>query len=313
MSRALPAPGSMGAWVLASRPATLPVAVAPVVVGVAVASRVAPVHWGGAVAALLGALLIQIGTNFANDVFDHEKGTDDEARIGPPRAVQKGLLSAAAVRTGMAIVFGLATLAGVYLAWVGGPVIVAIGVASILSGIAYTGGPYPLGYHGLGDVFVFIFFGPVAVMGTTWVAVGQLPAGAFAASVPIGALATAVLVINNVRDRAGDARSGKRTVVVRFGRAFGVALHGALHVLSAVVPLAAVVLGWLPASSLLALPILWIGFRVTKTLATTDAGASLTDGEPGEKLNPLLGRQAKVLLAFAAVFSSGIAWSHVFG
>jgi len=304
VSRTLPAPGSAGAWVLASRPATLPVAVAPVAVGVAVASSVAPVHWGAALAALFGALCIQVGTNFANDVFDHEKGTDDDTRIGPPRAVQKGLLSAAAVRTGMAVAFGLATLAGVYLAWVGGPVIVAIGVASILSGIAYTGGPYPLGYHGLGDVFVFVFFGPVAVMGTAWVAAGQLPAGALPASVPIGALATAVLVINNVRDRAGDARSGKRTVVVRFGRAFGVALHAALHVVSAVAPLVGVAVGWLPATSLVALPILWLGLRVTKTLATTD---------DGEKLNPLLGRQAKVLLAFAAVFSSGIAWSSVFG
>ncbi len=300
----LPEPSSLGAWVLAARPQTLPVAVAPVAVGASVAYASGAPNWLAVGAALFGALMLQVGTNFANDVFDFEKGADDERRLGPPRAVQRGLLTPRAVRIGMAVSFLAAALAGVYLIAVAGWPILVIGVASILSGIAYTGGPYPLGYHGLGDVFVFVFFGPVAVMGTAWVAAGQLPAGALPASVPIGALATAVLVINNVRDRAGDARSGKRTVVVRFGRAFGVALHAALHVVSAVAPLVGVAVGWLPATSLMALPVLWLGLRVTKTLATTD---------DGEKLNPLLGRQAKVLLAFAAVFSSGIAWSSVFG
>lgn len=301
--RSLPAPGSFGAWVLASRPATLPVAVAPVAVGTAVASTIAPIRWPAVLAALVGALLIQIGTNFANDVFDHEKGTDDEARIGPPRAVQKGLLSSGAVKRGMIAAFGAAALLGVYLAVVGGPVIIAIGVLSILSGIAYTGGPYPLGYNGLGDLFVFVFFGPVAVVGTTWVAIGSAPSGAWVASIPVGALATAVLVINNVRDRVGDARSGKRTLVVRYGRALGVALHAALHVAAAAAPIAGVLLGWLPKTSLVALPMLALGFGVTKTLATTDDGV---------RLNGLLARQAKVLLAFAAVLSLAIAWSSAF-
>jgi 1,4-dihydroxy-2-naphthoate octaprenyltransferase len=288
----------MGAWILASRPATLPVAVAPVAVGTAVAHVIGEVRWMPAAAALAGAVLIQIGTNFANDVFDAEKGADDEKRIGPPRAVQKGLLTPRAVRVGMAVAFGLATLLGIYLAIVGGPVIVAIGIASILSGIAYTGGPYPLGYNGLGDAFVFVFFGPVAVAGTTWVAAGQAPAAAYLASVPVGALATAVLVINNVRDRVGDARTGKRTLVVRHGRRFGVVEHAALHLAAGFAPVLGAIGGWLPATSLMALPVLALGWRITRELASNDDGA---------RLNPLLARQAKVLLAFAAVFAFGIA------
>ncbi|NUO52066.1 MAG: 1,4-dihydroxy-2-naphthoate polyprenyltransferase [Polyangiaceae bacterium] len=297
MTKTLPLPGSMGAWVMASRPATLPVAVAPVAVGAAVASALGALRWPAALAALAGALFIQIGTNFANDVFDAEKGADDEQRVGPPRAVQKGLLTPGAVRIGMAVAFGLATLLGIYLAVVGGPVIVAIGIASILSGIAYTGGPYPLGYNGLGDVFVFVFFGPVAVVGTTWVAAGQAPAAAFAASVPVGALATAVLVINNVRDRVGDARTGKRTLVVRYGRLFGLIEHAALHAAAALAPVIGVILGWLPATSLIALPTLALGLGITRALATRE----------GAELNPLLARQAKILLAFSALLAAGIA------
>ncbi len=302
--RPLPAPGSFGAWVLASRPATLPVAVAPVAVGAAVASTFGSLRPIAVVAALLGALLIQIGTNFANDVFDHEKGADDAQRIGPPRAVQKGLLTPSAVRWGMALAFGAAVLTGIYLAFVGGPVIIAIGVLSILSGIAYTGGPYPLGYNGLGDLFVFVFFGPVAVVGTTWVAIGQAPAGAFVASIPVGALAAAVLVINNVRDRVGDTRTGKRTLVVRYGRAFGVTFHAALHVAAGLAPIVGVLAGWLPALSLVALPTLALGFGVTRVLATTDDGA---------KLNGLLARQAKVLLAFSAILAAAITCSPWLG
>ena len=302
--RPLPAPGSIGAWVLAARPATLPVAVAPVAVGAAVASTLGTLRVPAVLSALFAALLIQIGTNFANDVFDHEKGADDAQRIGPPRAVQKGLLSATAVRQGMVAAFVAAVLLGLYLAYVGGPVIVAIGLLSILSGIAYTGGPYPLGYNGLGDVFVFVFFGPVAVGGATWVAIGPAPAGAVAAPLPRGAPAPAVLVINNVRDRVGDARTGKRTLVVRFGRAFGVVLHAGLHVVAALAPILGVLAGWLPAPSLVALPTLGLGLGVTRVLATSDDGA---------RLNGLLGRQAKILLAFSALYALSITCSPWLG
>src|SRR6185436_13884519 len=154
----------------------------------------------------------------ANDVFDAEKGADTAERLGPTRTVQAGLLSASAVRTGMLVVFGAALLVGVYLTSVAGLTVVWIGLSSIAAAVAYTGGPWPLGYHGLGDVFVMAFFGFVAVCGTAFVQMGRVPELAWWASVPVGALATAILVVNNVRDRETDARAGKRTLAVRLGR-----------------------------------------------------------------------------------------------
>jgi 1,4-dihydroxy-2-naphthoate octaprenyltransferase len=155
-----------GIWIAASRPKTLPAAIVPVAVGTACAEACGGVAWGPALAALGGALAIQIGTNFANDVFDAEKGADGPGRLGPLRAVSAGLITAAAMKRAMILAFAVATAFGVYLAAVGGWPVVAIGVASIISGMAYTGGPWPLGYHGLGDVFVMVFFGFVAVCGT---------------------------------------------------------------------------------------------------------------------------------------------------
>ncbi len=152
-------PGSAAAWVMAIRPQTLPVSIGPVLVGTAVAIVEGGAHAGAALAAGVGALCLQIGSNFANDVFDFEKGADTEARIGPPRAAQLGLLSPSALRGGMLVVFALATLAGLYLAWVAGPWILAVGAVSILAAIAYTGGPFPLAYHGLGDLAVWPWSG----------------------------------------------------------------------------------------------------------------------------------------------------------
>src|SRR5262245_52028020 len=160
---------------MAMRPPTLLAAVVPVAVGTAVAHAERSLRVGPALAALAGALLLQIGANFANDVFDFEKGADTSERLGPVRAVQAGLLSARSVRRGMFVVFGLALLVGAYLTSVAGPSIVVIGLASIAAAIAYTGGPYPLGYHGLGEVFVLIFFGFVAVLGTAFVQLGRVP------------------------------------------------------------------------------------------------------------------------------------------
>lgn len=211
-------PGSPQAWLLAARPATLTAAFVPVAVGTACAIGVSGFRLGPALASLFGAFMIQIGTNFANDVFDFEKGADTEDRLGPMRATQAGLLTPAQMRGGMFITFGLATGCGVYLTWIAGWPVIAIGVASIASGIAYTGGPFPLGYHGLGDLFVMVFFGFVAVCGTAFVQVGAIPPLAWWASVPVGSLATAVLVVNNVRDRHTDATCGKQTLAVRLGR-----------------------------------------------------------------------------------------------
>ena len=208
----------MSVWISAARLRTLPAAIVPVIVGTAVARACGGIAWGPALAALAGAIAIQIGTNFANDVFDAEKGADGADRIGPLRAVSAGLISAAAMKRAMIAAFAVASAFGLYLVATAGWPIVAIGVASIIAGIAYTGGPWPLGYHGLGDVFVMLFFGFVAVCGTAFVQLGRVPALAIWAALPVGALATAILVVNNVRDRATDVRAGKRTLAVRWGR-----------------------------------------------------------------------------------------------
>ncbi len=282
-------------WLMACRPATLTAAVVPVMVGAAVAYRsvgAASVRVASLVAALVGAMLIQIGTNLANDVFDAEKGADTADRLGPTRVTQAGLLTAREVRAGMVVAFGLATLAGVYLTAVSGWPLVAIGLASIASGVAYTGGPYPLGYNGLGDVFVFVFFGLVAVCGTAFVGTGAVPALAWAAAVPVGALATAVLVVNNVRDRATDVVAGKRTLVVRLGRRFGTVEYAALWFVAWG---AALALGlWLRAPLML-LPLATIpfGVRLMRTVASTE----------GRPLNATLASTAKMLLAYGALLT----------
>ena len=289
------APGSLRAWILAARPQTLSAAFVPVAVGTAVAHVAGGVAWLPALAALLGAFLLQIGTNFANDVFDHEKGADTEARLGPTRAAASGLLTPRALYVGMIVSFGLALAVGVYLIAVAGWPILAIGVASILSGIAYTGGPYPLGYHGLGDVFVMIFFGFVAVCGTAYVQLDAVPRDAWIASVPVGALATAILVVNNVRDRVTDVHAGKRTLAVRFGRRAGEAEYLLLLVASYAAPIALAILHrspW-PLLPLLSLP---IGIRLFRDLRRLE----------GAPLNATLAGTAKLLLLHGVLLAGGL-------
>jgi 1,4-dihydroxy-2-naphthoate octaprenyltransferase len=289
------APGSLRAWILAARPQTLSAAFVPVAVGTAVAHVAGGVRWLPALAALLGAFLLQIGTNFANDVFDHEKGADTEARLGPTRAAASGLLTPRALYVGMIVSFGLALAVGIYLIAVAGWPILAIGVASILSGIAYTGGPYPLGYHGLGDVFVMIFFGFVAVCGTAYVQLDAVPRDAWIASVPVGALATAILVVNNVRDRVTDVHAGKRTLAVRFGRRAGEAEYLLLLVASYAAPVALAVLHrspW-PLLPLLSLP---IGIKLFRDLHRLE----------GAPLNVTLAGTAKLLLAHGVLLAGGL-------
>lgn len=206
------------AWILAARPKTLPAALSPVIVGAALAiadGRFIPLP---TLAALLGALLLQIGSNFANDYFDARKGADTPDRIGPTRVTAAGLLSAQSMRLGIIIVFALAALVGLYLVWVGGWPIVAVGIASIIAALAYTGGPKPFGYLGLGDLFVFLFFGPIAVCGTYYVQAHTITLPALLAGVALGTLITAILVVNNLRDIDSDRRAGKYTLAVRIGR-----------------------------------------------------------------------------------------------
>lgn len=288
-------PSALGAWVLASRPKTLVVALVPVLVGAAIAHREGALALVPAIAALVGALWIQIGTNFANDLFDALKGADTEERLGPTRAVASGLLSREAMRNGIVVAFGLATLAGAYLVSVSGWPIIAIGVVSILSGLAYTGGPYPLGYNGLGDVFVFVFFGPVAVCGTTLVSHGAVPLEAFFASLPVGALATTILVVNNVRDRETDVKANKRTLAVRFGRRAGELEQLGLLTLGYVIP---PFLAWTygsawPLLPLLTLPLAIQHYRELKT-------------REGAALNPTLGGAARLLAVHGLLFSLGL-------
>lgn len=293
----LPRAGSPQAWLMAMRPRTLPVSVGPVLVGTSVAFVEGRVRFGPALAAALGALLLQVGSNFANDVFDFEKGADTEDRIGPPRATQLGLLPASALKRGMVAIFGLAMAVGLYLSFIAGPSIIVIGIVSIIAAIAYTGGPWPLGYHGLGDPAVFIFFGLVAVVGTTFVQTGTLPALAWIAALPVGFLATAILVVNNLRDIDSDGRVGKRTLAVRMGRR-GARLEWASLVFGAYLATVAIWLafeveGWvlLPWLSLPRAFSLW---RVVSM------------DEAGPALNEALAGTAQLGVLFSLLFALGL-------
>lgn len=291
-----PRPSLLGSWVLAARPKTLSAASVPVLVGSACAFALGGFQSGPALAALVGALLLQIGANFANDVYDYEKGADTAERLGPTRAVQAGLITPGAMKRGMYLVFALSLLIGAYLTAVAGPIILAIGLVSIVSAIAYTGGPYPLGYNGLGDVFVFAFFGLVAVCGTAFVQLGEVPALALWCSIPVGALATAILVVNNLRDAEQDARVGKRTLAVRWGQKAAIAEYMLLLAVSYAVPV------FLATSSargrfvLLPLLTLPLARKLMRAVAT----------ERGRALNARLAGTAKLLLLFGLLFALGI-------
>jgi 1,4-dihydroxy-2-naphthoate octaprenyltransferase len=289
-------PGSVRAWVIAARPPTLTAALVPVAVGTACAAVEGSLRTGPALAALAGALLLQVAANFANDVFDYEKGADTAERLGPVRAVQAGLLSPDTVRRGLYLVIGLALLVGVYLAVAAGPVIIALGLASILAAVAYTGGPYPLGYHGLGDVFVMLFFGFVAVLGTTFVQVGHVTELATWAAVPVGALATAILVVNNLRDIDTDRVAGKRTLAVRWGERGALAEYALLLAVAYGVPITLLARAHATTTILLPLLTLPLGVRLLRAVAR----------ERGRALNPLLKQTALLLLAYGLLFALGL-------
>ena len=210
----------MGNWLIAIRIKTLPAAISPVILGTTLAFHDGNSNSFILFMTLLAAVLIQIGANFANDVYDFEKGSDRADRLGPQRATQSGLISPADMKKAMWKIFALAIGVGFYLAYVGGWPIVIIGLASIAAGIAYTGGPYPLGYHGFGDIFVFLFFGLIAVPGTYYLQTGSVTELSLWIGAAMGMLITAILVVNNLRDRDADIISGKKTLAVRFGETF---------------------------------------------------------------------------------------------
>lgn len=297
-----PAGGTASRWrayLLASRPKTLPAAVAPVVVGTAVAFDHGGFALGPALGALAVALLIQIGTNYANDYFDFVHGADTEDRIGPTRAVQSGLLTPGQMLAGTVAVFALAALAGAYLVSVAGWPLVWVGLSSIAAGVWYTGGGrWSMGYLGLGDLFAFAFFGPVAVATTTFVQTLEWLPEALFASLPMGFLITAILVVNNYRDVDTDRVSGKRTVAVRFGRRFS---QTEWLVLVAAAFLAAPVHWWLG----------WEGPSVLLPLAALPLaaapGRTILVHRDGPRLNRALGETARLLLAYGVLYAVGIA------
>lgn len=283
-------------WLAATRPRTLPAAVAPVIVGSALAWHDGRFDPAAALLCLVFALLVQIGTNLANDYYDFVKGADTAARVGPRRAVAAGLVAPAVMRRVMAGVFAMAFLLGLTLIHWGGPWLIAIGVASIVSGIAYTGGPWPLGYHGLGDVFVFVFFGLVAVGTTYYVQAGEVSRAALAAAVPIGLLTANILVVNNYRDAETDAAAGKRTLVVRFGRRFARAQFAVSLLVALLLPLLLRARGYSP-SVFLPWLLIPLGWRDCTRLRTGKAPAELI---------ALLGDTGRLLVLYALLLGAGL-------
>lgn len=285
-----------GAWLLAMRPKTLPAALAPVLVGTVVALADGAAHWPAAAAALAGALLIQIGTNFANDYFDFRKGADTAERTGPPRMVQSGLIAPAAMWRASLLAFALAMLVGLYLVARGGWPVVWIGLLSIASGVLYTGGPRPLGYLGLGEAFVLVFFGPVAVGGTYYVQTLTLDGWVLLAGLGPGLISVAILTVNNLRDIRTDARAGKRTLAVRFGPVFARWEYLVALALAALLPLVFALAGRASA---------WIAMTSLTLVAAWPAVRTVFTSHDPAALNDTLARTGQLLLLHAVLFSAG--------
>ncbi len=284
-------------WLMASRPRTLPAAVAPVLVGTALPATEGTFRVAVFVAALLGALFIQIGTNLSNDYSDARRGADTEDRLGPVRVTAGGLVPPKQVLQGVYVAFGLAVLCGVYLIIASGWELLIIGVLSIAAGVLYTGGPRPYGYEGLGEVFVFLFFGVVAVAGSAFAQLEVFPWEAFVLAVPVGLLASAILVVNNVRDLDTDGRVGKRTLAVRLGRRrtrtmFAVMVYGAF----AAAPLA--ILSE-PLGPWLFLP--WLALPLAAKLVRT-----VRNHADGPTLNGALAATGQLQLVFCVLLAAGI-------
>lgn len=296
-ARVAAGPGRLRAWVIAARVPTLTAAVTPVVVGTAVAVRTDAFAAGPGVAALVGAVALQVGANLANDVSDFRRGADSAARIGPARVTALGMLSERDVLAGMWGAFGVATLAGVYLTWIAGWAVVAAGLASVVAAITYTGGPWPFGYRGLGELFVFVFFGLVAVAGTTFVQAGVLLRDAVAAAIPVGCTVTAILVVNNVRDLETDRAAGKRTLAVYLGRRRA----RAQYVGTIIAAYAAAALLWPVAGFSPWVLLSWLSLPLV--LAPARAVLTRTDGPP---LNLALRSTARLHFVFGVLLAVGV-------
>jgi 1,4-dihydroxy-2-naphthoate octaprenyltransferase len=282
-------------WKLAIRPKTLPAAITPIVVGLAFAVREGEGSLSIAIVTIAVSLLLQIAANFANDLGDFHRGADVK-RMGPPRVTQLGLLSSSEVKRGIAVVLGLATLLGGVLIARGGWPIALLGVASILAALAYTGGPFPLGYHGLGEVAVALFFGGVGVLGTVYLQLDRLPGASFAAAIAVAALASAILVVNNLRDLNTDREAGKHTLAVRFGERGTLLEYNLLLITPFLIPVLMTALDWRHIAWIATWAVIPKAYSVAKQVAVVR----------GPGLNPLLGATAKLGLWYSIALAGGI-------
>jgi 1,4-dihydroxy-2-naphthoate octaprenyltransferase len=295
----MPLSDSIRVWMMAARPRTLPAAIAPVLVGTALAAHDGDINWLAFAAALIGAIAIQVGTNLSNDYSDARRGADTEDRLGPVRVTAGGLVPPRQVLIATYASFGVAVLVGIYLIAIAGWVLLVIGAASILAGVLYTGGPRPYGYEGLGEVFVFLFFGLVAVTGSYYVQREELPWEAVALAVPVGMLASAILVVNNIRDIDTDRRAGKNTLVVRLGRPRARNLYAALVYGAFLVPPVVWLAGGSGLKAWLLLP--WLAIPLAAPVVRT-----VRNRTDGPSLNDALARTGLLQLAFCVLLAAGI-------
>jgi 1,4-dihydroxy-2-naphthoate octaprenyltransferase len=294
-------PSGMRIWLMAARIRTLPAAIAPVLVGTSLAGFQGVFHPLRFLAALIGAIFIQVGTNLSNDYSDARRGADTEDRLGPVRVTAGGLVPPSRVLAATYLTFAVAVLAGAYLVAVAGWQLLLVGAASILAGVLYTGGPRPYGYEGLGEVFVFLFFGVVAVAGSYFVQVRHLHWEAFALSVPVGLIAAGILVVNNIRDIDTDRRAGKRTLAVRLGRARTRVLFAAMVYLAYLLAPVTWLFGPLHAWVLLPWATVPLAARVVRAVRTQVDGPSL---------NQALAQTGMLQLVFCALLSAGLLLSR---
>lgn len=289
-------PSKFQSWLIACRPKTLLASVVPVIVGSALALSVNKFVMLYSIIAMLCSILIQIGTNFVNDLYDFLNGADNGKRKGPLRVLANGFISVAEMKIGSALIFLTAFLLGLYLVYVGGIIVLIIGVLSIIAGIAYTAGPYPLAYKGLGDIFVFTFFGLIGTMGTYYVHTHEFSALSFLVSIPVGALITNILVVNNYRDIDEDRLANKRTLAVIWGKAFTRNQYVLLLIASFIIPI--ILFIYYNFSYWILLPCLTLplGIELIKMLFTLE----------GTELNKTLELSAKLSALFGILFSIGL-------
>lgn len=283
-------------WIMAARPKTLFAAFAPVIVGASLAVAEKNFDAVSSFVALLCSILIQVATNYTNDLYDHLKGADTKERVGPKRALNEGWVTAQQMKMAIYLTFGIAFLMGLYLVYVGGPFILLIGILSIIAGFMYTGGPFPLAYNGLGDLFVFLFFGFVGTIGTYFINTGQVTSQALLASIPVGALVTNILVVNNYRDFDQDRKAGKRTLAVMFGKNFALGEYLILLGSSFAVPL--IMFVYYDLNAWVFLPYLTLPFAYKLIVMLLN--------RHGSELNPALELTAKLSALYGVLFSVGL-------